>query len=347
MDLIIKRLALLLFSSIMWGGVCCARDVWTETYKKFVDEPDAQSTYCLSSLYEKWKPIPFKQLIFCWNAHRPKRGYFEFFGRVRDKKSKKWLDWHHMASWGQDIQRSYGDYKPHSQYEFVRLEMKPGNLADAFELRVESRAGALLSDLKMISVTVARLDSLRPESATALSSRCESVFLKGVPQKSQWRIHHPDEDKLCSPTSLSMVVGYLMNKSIDSKKFADGCYDQGFRFYGCWPFNIAHAFEHCKGAMYFFVTRLLSFEDIHTNLKQALPVIVSVRGELTGAQKPFPNGHLLVVIGFDAAKKKVICHDPAFKKTYQVFHAYDFDEFLTVWEKSHHLAYVCQPIKRG
>lgn len=343
MHLVSKRLILFAFLGVAVASHCYAAEPWTNTYQKFFNEAEMVShAYTLSSLHEKWDVIPFKQLIFCWNAHRPKSGYFEFFGRVRDRQNKKWLTWHKMASWGSGIQRSYSDHKPQSHYEFVRLEMQNGCLADAFEIRAEVHEGASLSDLKMISVTVARLDGLRPEAAGRFSGRLDNVLIKGLPRKSQWRIQHPDEDKLCSPTALSMVVGYLMNKPIDSKKFADDCYDQGLRFYGSWPFNIAHAFDICKGGRYFFVTRLDSFEDIHNKLKKGLPVIVSVRGDLKGAPKSFPNGHLLTVIGFDNKQNKVICHDSAFRRTHQVFHAYDLDDFLAAWEKSHRLAYVCQ-----
>jgi hypothetical protein len=47
----------------------------------------------------------------------------------------------------------------------------------------------------------------------------------------------------------------------------------------------------------------------------------------------------LVVVGYDADKKQVICFDPAFDTLDQVEVAYDIAEFLPAWERSNRLIY--------
>lgn len=336
----IARLVLL-FCLLMTNVYCHGEEPWTKAYQKFFNPPIVQDSYVLSSDLEKWNVISFKQLIFCWNAYRPNKGFYEFYGRVRDKGNKKWLAWHKMAEWGNSIQRSFNDRKPGSHYAHVRLEVQDGRYADAFQIRVNARQGASLKKLKMISVSVCRPQAMRSESARSLSSRLESVFIKGVDKRSQWQTKHIDDHRICSPTSLAMVVGFLSGKPVEAELFADNCYDHGLKFHGCWPFNIAHAFDACQAKNYFIVKRLHSFEDLYKHLKEGMPVVVSVRGNLVGAPKSFPNGHLLVVVGYNALTKKVICHDPGFKRTHDVVHAYDFDEFLAAWQRSHRLAYVC------
>ena len=86
--------------------------------------------------------------------------------------------------------------------------------------------------------------------------------------------------------------------------------------------------------------RLNSFAQLHASLQRKTPVIVSVRGWLGGAPKVYENGHLMVVVGWDAHKRQVICHDPAAKKVSQVVHAYAIRDFLAAWERSRRLSYV-------
>jgi hypothetical protein len=71
--------------------------------------------------------------------------------------------------------------------------------------------------------------------------------------------------------------------------------------------------------------------------------MVSVRGELVGAAKPYNDGHLLLVVGYDAKQKKIICHDPAFEDVSQVAASYDVDGFLKAWARSRNLAYIAAP----
>ena len=152
-------------------------------------------------------------------------------------------------------------------------------------------------------------------------------------------LHHPKKEVLCSPTSSSMVTGYLTQKHVDSIGFARKAYDNGLNAYGSWPFNTAHAFEYAKGRFLFRVQRLASFAELHRLLKRKIPVVVSVRGKIAGAPQEYKEGHLLVVVGWNKEKKKVLCHDPAFTSNDKVRVSYDMRSFLAAWERSRRLAY--------
>jgi len=138
-------------------------------------------------------------------------------------------------------------------------------------------------------------------------------------------------------------VSYLTKQPIDPISFAEGAFDHGLDTYGSWPFNMAHAFERTNGTVSFATARLNSFKDIHRLLSNGLPVMVSVRGDLSGAPKAYENGHLMVVVGWDAQNKSVICHDPAFEKNEQTVTKYPIDSFLTAWERSRRLSYIAKP----
>ena len=170
------------------------------------------------------------------------------------------------------------------------------------------------------------------------------VVVKNVTKISQFALNHADSSRICSPTSCTMLTRYLTGYLIDPIDFAKKSYDKGLDAYGSWPFNMAHAFEHSNGKNWFFNTRLNSFTELHRQLTRNIPVVVSVRGTLPGAPKSYNQGHLLVVIGWDAQKKQVVCHDPASEKHYQTLKQYAFNDFIKAWELSHRLVYWVEPV---
>ena len=48
------------------------------------------------------------------------------------------------------------------------------------------------------------------------------------------------------------------------------------------------------------------------------------------------------MVGWDAKKREVICHDPAFDTVDQVYTRYDIHEFIVAWERSRRLTYKTQ-----
>ena len=86
------------------------------------------------------------------------------------------------------------------------------------------------------------------------------------------------------------------------------------------------------------------FDQLHKKLMVGVPVVVSVRGKLEGGQKDYNSGHLLVVVGWDAKRKSVICHDPAFYSNKKTLVRYKLKSFLRAWERSHRLAYIAESL---
>jgi hypothetical protein len=161
----------------------------------------------------------------------------------------------------------------------------------------------------------------------------------------QFALEHEDNGRICSPVSCSMMLQYITGEYKDPLLFAAGAFDTGLGVYGSWGCNMAHAFEQADGKAYFFVKRMNSFVDIHNQLMKGLPVAVSVRGDLPGALKSFPHGHLMVIVGWDHDTRELLCHDPATDNHETVLKRYPLEYFLRAWECSHRLVYVMEPIK--
>lgn len=319
---------------------------WAYLFSKNFSVAETQNNKSKSQLYFAKEDVPsYTQLIFSWNAVRPTKGYFSFYVSARDASSGKWGSWHRMADWGANVQRSYLS-KPDqfSHFDFVRLEIDSQGLSDAFRIKIAANDGASFALIKSMAVSVSNMNDFKAESINHDILKLSSVHVRNVPMIAQFALEHPRNDSICSPTSCSMLTGFLLREPVDPIVFAAKAYDEGLGVFGSWPFNMAHAFEVCDGAYRFYTARLNSFARIHHRLKAGIPVVVSVRGPLEGAELPYRNGHLLVIVGYDAKKREVIAHDPAFKTDRETERRYPLKSFLQAWERSKRLAYIAEEI---
>jgi len=345
MNMLVRYIMLLLSLASISTVAVSTKDQWSWTYKKCF-KPSEVGLDKKDCMFAQINVPHFNQLIFSWNSLRPIKGYFTFSGQTRDAKTKKWGPWYKMSEWGADVARSFIQKGTNgSGFFHVRLETGTA-LADAFRIKVETKDGALSSSLKSINVCTANFEKFKSEPVTQELFQLPSIKVAGVPRISQYELAHPHSDRICSPTSCAMLTSYLLGTLIDAHTFAQGAFDHGLGKYGSWPFNIAHAFDVCQGNILFAVTRLDSFKNLHQLLAKKLPVVVSVRGPLEGAPGAYAQGHLLLVIGWDAQTQRVICHDPAHALHEQTESYYKIESFLTAWERSRRLAYIAQPIKQ-
>lgn len=323
----------------------CAQQEWVWRYH-FPLAKDAEMVSRKIVRVHKSDVPHFSQLIFSWNGLRSSKGYFSFFVQVRDARTKQWGEWHHALDWGQGVQRSFARAVAGiSSYAHVRLEMNGGRLADAFRVRVEGMHGSDCTMLKSITVTAANYHQFNEEDLRSIKKNMVSVQIAKVPPMAQFALNHPDNYRLCSSTSVAMLASFLDGRRHDPCLVAQKVYDSGLDAYGSWPFNVAHAHELCRGKFSFQVTRLSSFHDLNKRLLQKMPVVVSVRGVLPGALKPFPQGHLLLVVGVDKNTQTVLCFDPGRKDDDQVPSGYPIGSFVRAWEASRRLAYIAEPLE--
>ena len=323
------------------GGWMPLYGVWSQVFHKKIAQDEAKRASEQHVFYFSRHDIsPFTQLLVSWNALRPQRGHFTFYTQVRNARTKKWGAWHRMFDWGSTVQRSHESRSDgFSKYFHVRLELDPLHQADAFRIKVEALDGADLQLLKCIGVTAVHMREFVPERDLRTFKALCSVYIPGVDKVSQRSLVHKDNHRMCSPVSCSVLSSFLSKREINPLAFAGLSYDSGLNSYGSWPFNMAHSFEYTKGKVWFFHTRLSSFKELHRQLCRGIPVVVSVRGMLENAPQPYPHGHLLTVIGYDARLQRVICHDSAKEGHANVEQSYDLKGFLHAWEASRRLTY--------
>jgi hypothetical protein len=146
----------------------------------------------------------------------------------------------------------------------------------------------------------------------------------------------------CSPTSTAMVLAYYgisptprgitaghADAVVDHT--ARMVYDHGYRGTGNWAFNTAYAATLVAGDSY--VTRMHDLREAEDHIVAGVPLIVSIafdRNQLTGAPISASNGHLLVVVGFEA-DGDVVVNDPAGATNAEVRRVYDRAQFERLW----------------
>ncbi len=151
----------------------------------------------------------------------------------------------------------------------------------------------------------------------------------------------------CSPTSTSMVLAYWAGDTGPCeprvRAAVEGVYDWVYDGHGNWPFNTAYAATHGLVAE---VVRFESMAEAERWVAAGVPVVISYywhEGDLTGAPIPTSDGHLAVLVGFDAAGNPIV-NDPAAADDAGVQRTYLRSELEHLWvKKSGGTAYLIYP----
>jgi len=290
-------------------------------------------------VWEKETVQPFTELILSWNGFRPKIGKWLIFVRLHKQKQKS--PWLPLAEWGTAFQRTFQKtFKASPPHSFAETDKDAATakegVCDGFSAKIVAVEGADLQNFDCFYASL--FNASLPLSTETISLR--AVFLKNVPLQSQMTLPHPRHKDLCSPTSTSTAVNFLLGrKKTDPLRFAESIHDAGFDIYGNWILNTAEAYCCLEGAYWTWVERLSDFRSLHAELVRGNPVVVSIKGEIRGAPKPYPYGHLICITGYDPKEDRVYCVDPAFSNDAETSASYSLRDFCAAWGIRKNLSY--------
>jgi hypothetical protein len=191
---------------------------------------------------------------------------------------------------------------------------------DAVRLRVRIRGDASPRWTAALSAADATSGDVRvPDGAVARLQ---------VPALSQREADPTLGPRICSPTSVAMVLGYW-GRTVAPTSLAAEMYHPALDIYGVWPAAVRAAAARGLAG---YLLRFPDWGAARWCLERGIPIVTSVRytvGELTDAAIDATPGHLLVVNGIDG--DAVLVNDPAAPTAAAVCRRYRADEFARVW----------------
>lgn len=305
----------------------------------------------------------FTSLLPSWSARTRQGSWIQVMVRVRDSRGRL-SGFKDLGRWTSG-DATFRRVSRGSQSDTVArvatdtLLAQPGVQLTGYQLRVQlmRREGRAAPVLRSVQAAVSLLPSTTPTTSKPLSATAASLPVPGYSQMTH-RGQHPQYggggEAWCSPTSLSMVLGYYGRlpsarayRWVPSS-YADRwvnhvarlTYDYRYRGTGNWAFNTAVAANRVVDA---FVTRMANLRMAERFVRAGIPLVVSVRfgrGQLTGAPISSTPGHLLVLSGFTASGDPVVM-DPAAPRNSTVRRVYDRAQFERAWlDGSGGMAYV-------
>ncbi len=291
--------------------------------------------------------FPFTEAIASWNAAMPAGTWLET--QIRARIGARWTAWYSLGVWASDnltVQRHSVDGQRDADGTVSTDTLVLGSPANAFQLkaRLFSDTGAHLPVVSSASVTL----STTPLSPATLVAGNPALWNKriNVPECSQM-VYRDGGEAWCSPTSVSMLLAYW---SADGslceprvRATVSGVYDWVYDGHGNWPFNTAYAATQGYES---YVTRLTSLAEAEPWVAAGVPVVISLgwgRGELSGAPIPLSDGHLALLVGFDASGNPIV-NDPASSTDADVQRTYNRAELERLWlQHSGGTVYVIYP----
>lgn len=287
-------------------------------------------------LWEEVNVLPFDEMILSWCGSRPEKG--NYLMRISLFIDEKWTTYLNYAYWGTNDQHTFSGTSICGSWKTFQdvVEILDGRKATGFRVLIELEGGATWVKMRELHASIIDGKALKIARNVLIS---ESIALD-VSGLSQLILTENLSMRVCSPTSTTAVINYLTSTFRPVLPFAENVRDHVFDIFGNWILNTAEA-SHILGSKWdCFVAHLTTFDQIFKQLKKKYPVIVSIKGHLPGSLFPYDSGHLIVVRGYDALEKKVLCMDPAFPSNLQTCVAYPLDDFLTAWNKRKGIAYI-------
>ncbi len=295
----------------------------------------------------------FNQALLSCNVDASPDVTFQLALRVGRKRSLFWSPYLLLAKWGTAVFPG----RPIVEFGGGRIDVDhfiSDQIFDRLQYRIEAvnniddestsavpsvirigRVAACLSD------TTGQLTSVSSKNHPSEDANLWQRQL-AVPARTQ-KVERPEiSGKICSPTSLAMVLAYR-GASRPTEAVANRVWDETGNSYGNWPRAVQAAYEYGVPG---YLARFSRWQEVERLIARDQPLIISItaeQGQLSGAPYEKTSGHLLVITGFDA-RGNVLVNDPAAPNVEEVPRSYSRAELDAVWlQRKHGTAYVLLP----
>lgn len=280
---------------------------------------------------------PFDEAVPSWSATAPEGTRIEFYLRPDEQGAERYC----LGVWKSDATRTsvkgQKDDAASVDTDTLTLKSPATGLAVVIDIYEQPGKSAELKGAHLILVDTSQKLGRRPPLRAAWGLVMEP------PRRAQ--MTYPNGSGACSPTSVSMLLGYwaktLGTPQIDHDvpEVQQGVYDVAWKGTGNWPFNMAYAAS--QPGLTAYVSRFRDVRDVEEWVAKGVPVACSVSyGLLRGKPKRDDNdGHLVVVVGFDEHGDPVF-NDPGRNVVRMTYKRADFER---AWAVSRNTVYLVYP----
>ncbi|MFT4539356.1 MAG: hypothetical protein ACI841_000966 [Planctomycetota bacterium] len=304
-------------------------------------------------------PASFRELLPSWNVSIPDGLAITVDVRVREVSQKDWSNWLPIGGWSTDVGLVRGAQDSTAkEYDRGRVDVdifRSEHQHDRAQLRVRAYASEVsrdstqsvadhpieIHDLSAVFTDFSHFapPGERSDDAVPLPQGSEASLRHGQPLPARSQRDVPEElrSRLCSPTSLAMVLESY-GVDLPTVQVAECLYDRDNDIYGNWSRAIQGAFVLGVPG------RLVRVEDwrvVEAALARNERLIIRVRvqaGELRGAPYRQTKGHLLCLCGIDA-QGWVLVNDPAATSEEGVERRYRKEDLEACWMQPSGVAY--------
>jgi len=285
--------------------------------------------------------IEFNEVVLSWNAQLDQDSYLSVEARaIYPEAGTKYFT---LGLWSKNPAR-------HPRQSVAHQGSADGDVstdtlvlrrpAERLQIRVTvTGESSARTALKFVGISLA--DTNAPPSELPPNQQAWGKLIS-VPERTQ--MVYPNGKTLCSPTTVSMLMGYwaqtLKRSELDSSvpQIVDAIYDSQWQGAGNWPFNMAYAGSF--PGMRAYVSRLADVSELESWIAQQLPVGLSVDYDRLRAKGPGPNGHLVVLVGFTKQGDPII-NDPGTSE--HVRKVFPRKSLIDAWACSHNTVYLVYP----
>jgi len=275
---------------------------------------------------------PFFEALVSWNVRMQRQTGMTVELRVRD--GDDWSPWLFVGEWGavpDELERV-------TEFDGGRIDVdfftSDGEF-DAIQLRFDVHGQGSI-ELRRFDLCLTGAQEPKRSGESRPSSR--RYVCLDVPTRSQRTEEESIRDRICSPTTVAMVMEYR-GVSRPTSEVARLLYDERNDIYGNWTRAIQGAYELGVPG---YLTRISDWSSAERIVMQGQPLVASIRTPeegLTGAPYVSTAGHLLVIVGFDEVGN-VIVNDPAAETAEEVRLVYPRHEMEQAWMGKGGVAYV-------
>ena len=283
--------------------------------------------------------IAWDELVVSWNATMPTGSTLHVEARaLYPQRTTRFYD---LGFWSAEAQHprhsAHGQADADGDVATDTLKLKEP--CERLQLRLTSTGAAGGPNLKFLGLSL--LDS-RVHPPVLPPNRAAWGRSLPVPERSQ--MPYPDAKGWCSPTSVSMLLGFwagaLQQPELDRgvPEVAGEVFDPQWGGTGNWSFNMA--FAGSFPGLRAYVTRLTDVSELEDWVAQGLPVGVSLCYNRLRGKSREPSGHLVVCCGF-TPDGNVIVNDPG--TTRNVRKVFPRANLVDAWAYSKNTVYLVHP----